>query len=409
MMGMILRYERTKQGFSQELLAHGICSVSYLSKLENGVIVPSDEIASLLFSKLNISYSASTSSEIDLEFKECLNDFFINDSLEVLENLLNKYDGETKPVYSFYYACARIFVDIIRGKFDVADVKDLEINTDAFNSEYKYYYYMIAGILCFSRYKEFSLATHFFSLAMDNSSALVTKISRATALLENGNLLLALFNFQESYCLALTSGTSREIKLTLKYIIYIYALLGNNELCIRYVDEYSRLTNEIVKDDYWIQYRMGILKCFCGDYRGSLTYFDRCSDLLDPKSFQNFYVSQWKFYLCIFLNDDHEAQKQIINADAILLNDWVDELQYYLLAQRMHTISNSILLNKENTDLSMVIKLIEDILREEKWLSLDFRFLFCSILLLIYKKSRQYKQAVALLERYPYLQILKPK
>ncbi|MCM3611720.1 helix-turn-helix transcriptional regulator [Planococcus sp. MERTA32b] len=52
--GHIILSERKRQNMKQAVLANKICSVSYLSKIENGVAVPSDEIKSLLYKKLNI-------------------------------------------------------------------------------------------------------------------------------------------------------------------------------------------------------------------------------------------------------------------------------------------------------------------------------------------------------------------
>ncbi|WP_226535515.1 helix-turn-helix domain-containing protein [Fictibacillus halophilus] len=49
-----IRYYRNSLNLSQTALASGICSVSYLSKIENGLTKPSDEIYSLLFYRLGL-------------------------------------------------------------------------------------------------------------------------------------------------------------------------------------------------------------------------------------------------------------------------------------------------------------------------------------------------------------------
>ena len=54
--GLIFR-ERLEKNWSQEGLCKGICSVSYLSKIESGKAEASGEILSLLFAKLGIDYS----------------------------------------------------------------------------------------------------------------------------------------------------------------------------------------------------------------------------------------------------------------------------------------------------------------------------------------------------------------
>lgn len=55
--GLLIRNNREKLGLKQEYLCKGICSVSYLSKIEKGSIVASDEIIKMLFNKLDIDFN----------------------------------------------------------------------------------------------------------------------------------------------------------------------------------------------------------------------------------------------------------------------------------------------------------------------------------------------------------------
>lgn len=56
MLGFLIKNERIQQNISQATLCDGICTVSYLSKIENENVVCNDEIYQLLFSALNITY-----------------------------------------------------------------------------------------------------------------------------------------------------------------------------------------------------------------------------------------------------------------------------------------------------------------------------------------------------------------
>ena len=56
-LGGLISRERLEKNWSQEGLCKGICSVSYLSKIESGKAEASEEILSLLFAKLGIDYS----------------------------------------------------------------------------------------------------------------------------------------------------------------------------------------------------------------------------------------------------------------------------------------------------------------------------------------------------------------
>lgn len=54
--GYLIRYHRNKQAISQEGLCKGICVVSYLSKIEQGLVQPSTEIIKQLFQRLSLTY-----------------------------------------------------------------------------------------------------------------------------------------------------------------------------------------------------------------------------------------------------------------------------------------------------------------------------------------------------------------
>ncbi|MFS0749282.1 helix-turn-helix domain-containing protein [Oceanobacillus sp. 1P07AA] len=61
--GDIIKLERLKQQIKQTQLAKGICSTSYLSKIENNTTTASDEVINLLLQKLNIELSDQEKNE----------------------------------------------------------------------------------------------------------------------------------------------------------------------------------------------------------------------------------------------------------------------------------------------------------------------------------------------------------
>lgn len=54
--GFLIRCHRLQRNYSQEGLCHGICAVSYLSKLEQGKVQAADEIYQALFHRLGIAF-----------------------------------------------------------------------------------------------------------------------------------------------------------------------------------------------------------------------------------------------------------------------------------------------------------------------------------------------------------------
>lgn len=54
-LGQLIKLERQRQNIKQEALATGICVPSYLSRIENGLVIPSEEIKHHILMRLNIS------------------------------------------------------------------------------------------------------------------------------------------------------------------------------------------------------------------------------------------------------------------------------------------------------------------------------------------------------------------
>lgn len=72
--GFLIRKNRIEQNYSQEGLCKGICVVSYLSKIEQGLVNPSEEIVAKLFERLKISF-VFDEAEI-VSGRNMLDDFF---------------------------------------------------------------------------------------------------------------------------------------------------------------------------------------------------------------------------------------------------------------------------------------------------------------------------------------------
>lgn len=79
-LGQLIKLERQRQNIKQEALATGICVPSYLSRIENGLVIPSEDIKHHILMRLNISLDSLNSSQNDkkmlhfkIQFKQVLN------------------------------------------------------------------------------------------------------------------------------------------------------------------------------------------------------------------------------------------------------------------------------------------------------------------------------------------------
>ncbi len=68
-LGKLIKYHRTRQGITQKELANGICSISYLSKIENGSITPNNDVIKLITSRLNISIQKDNDNNDEIKEK----------------------------------------------------------------------------------------------------------------------------------------------------------------------------------------------------------------------------------------------------------------------------------------------------------------------------------------------------
>ena len=55
--GSIIKLNRLKQNISQKSLANGICVPSYLSRIENGELLASEDVISIIFSRLGLKFN----------------------------------------------------------------------------------------------------------------------------------------------------------------------------------------------------------------------------------------------------------------------------------------------------------------------------------------------------------------
>ncbi|WP_369901074.1 tetratricopeptide repeat protein [Bacillus manliponensis] len=135
--GKQIFYQRLQQKMTQEELCQGICSVSYLSKIENGKIEASEEILQLLCTRLEIAVSDLR--DVEAEVKEKLNQWleaFIHLEKEKIELLYNELQSEMQYVHDFeiinYYKLLYTRYLIMH-----RDMPALEIELDKLKKVYK--------------------------------------------------------------------------------------------------------------------------------------------------------------------------------------------------------------------------------------------------------------------------------
>ena len=124
--GALLKFHRNRTGFSQEELAEGVVSPSYLSKIENNQTQAADETLDLLFRK--IGFDLSEVKEKEHEVKDLLNNWeapLLANDVESAQKLKNKIDHYVENILSIE-VLLDYYVKLIRFYILAADFSKIE-------------------------------------------------------------------------------------------------------------------------------------------------------------------------------------------------------------------------------------------------------------------------------------------
>lgn len=170
--GAIIKLNRIKQNLTQEELAEGIISISYLSKIENGKIEPNDEVIKLLCLRLGIEINR----QIDDETKALCHDWFrLLLSCTDVEKLKEKYKEVNELVNTIQDLELQILLKIhlIRYYLKIGDnklaydqINHLKDFYKTFTIEQKYYWNKFNGNYYYLN-NEFNEAIQYYTLSQD--------------------------------------------------------------------------------------------------------------------------------------------------------------------------------------------------------------------------------------------------
>lgn len=161
--GHLIRAERIRQDMKQLVLAKGICTPSYLSKIERNLIFPSEEIVKLLFNRLGIDSSKlekhDRKIEIDFEkmlevtYKEVItnrDENFTKQKLEYLEQHSPLFENQN--LYYTYLLVLLRFRFILGTNINERkkEIEDLEGLSKDFNLRQMYLYKINKAIYYYS-------------------------------------------------------------------------------------------------------------------------------------------------------------------------------------------------------------------------------------------------------------------
>ncbi|KGX89694.1 helix-turn-helix domain-containing protein [Pontibacillus marinus] len=164
--GDIVKYYRVLEGMTQEELAKGIISSSYLSKIENNLDKPSTEVLSLLKERLNIKDEMFISNqtlvgELMDWYKDITTKNFA-DAEAFYDNNKQRFNVTTDLTTLFYFKIFEAYYFLLNSRTEdgIQYFEELQYDIDSLNDKQSYFYYRISGYYYFFH--------SYFSFALDS-------------------------------------------------------------------------------------------------------------------------------------------------------------------------------------------------------------------------------------------------
>ena len=150
-LAQILRRKRLEQGLTLERIADGICSTSYLSKIENCLVDVDDSYYNLLFERLNIKYDDVVATRLVPLDIDILNCYLLND----LKRIQNYVESSLKDRL-YTNVETELFVllyNVLNNNFEEATmaIRKIDLIYRSLSDEELLFYQFIEALIAFKR------------------------------------------------------------------------------------------------------------------------------------------------------------------------------------------------------------------------------------------------------------------
>lgn len=322
MLGAIIKKRRLELNMSQESLCKGICAVSYLSKIETGRVLASDDIISSLLGALGIAGLSSDKHAQELEaiiqaaweaitfghedaYKKSYDTLAIQHTF--LEHSVLAIDWRLLKAYTF-----------LEGK-DLESyttlIKDLDYFVPYFEPMHHHYYCFLSGLFAIinGQYVE---ALTFFSKAQtyQRNGHILFHIASSEYLF--GNYLRSIDIGNEAFTLLSLEGN---IHYTLEMTQILAAAYSNIKQLQSAIGLYKRLLHmgTYLKDDIRLNsvyYNLGATYLVCHEYALAQNMLCKLEPFMDRFDDWQWLLISQKMILCdIALKCDNRAQKRLFD------------------------------------------------------------------------------------------------
>lgn len=389
--GFLLKYNRLKNNFSQEGICKGICTVSYLSKIENGTAQPSQEIIEQLFAVLGIN--------------SCWDDEILRDANKQIQTYFDKI---------FHFENVEHEAELINAFIDKLEISPLYLRCQLYKIQearrckddvIHYLFEQIKPFIPYMNEKEKALYELLHGEVYDDEDSFLradafspcsfSKYELAHLYYKNGQFQKALQYCSKAYDLAAYEGNTALMSEVSIIEGACYSNLHQIDLMIQTYDRCMNLNrgNRSMQSD--IYYNIGATYLEVGNDHKALEYLKLSEhNRFDPL---DLFLTYHKISLAYFnLNQKAESMNYIEKAEALLTQGIIHDGYEDIYAKMI-----------------MVVRLMHQNLTDEKYMNLlkevyeecGSRIIFGyqqfhgHLLIKAYTANRRYKEALLLTQQ----------
>lgn len=336
MFGLLIKNERIAQNMSQEALCKGICAVSYLSKIENGVAKPNHEIIVKLMDVLGVILPKGSDDLEDYDAKihkaiDAIKTGQYKVAKEIYYLLIVVSDMLSKSPLMITWTLFKCYIDLIDEKSASVDakLKGIESYLIHFDAWQNYHFYCLKAKLC-NELNDYDGAVNYYKRAQLSNNDGYLLAGLASSHFFNGDYLTTIKDGNEAFKLLMEEGN---LSIGIEVSFTIAGAYSNDGQLDQAIAIYKRLLNlseyqahNYIK--YGVFYNIGATYLMSGDNEIAMNYLQKALLIVEESRkndlkigmIQKLYLYQ-KLILChLNLSDVLSARTWIIKSNELLSN-----------------------------------------------------------------------------------------
>lgn len=325
--GSIIKFNRINQNISQKTLSKGICVASYLSRIESGDLIPSEEVISIIFNRLGLTFNDSEeflekgTARLKLFFDKLhFNEFDLtNEIFDELESQENDYTTSPLVVDYFLAKLARYCSTPNREKFD-SSRNLLHSSFELLSPQQKFLYNFYVGVDELNLAQDKSTGKNLIEEALNYKDNGHCYFWLSYAYRIENNPIKSYDCIKKALDLYVSEGNIISIMSCYEKIAEVHFMLDNYSDAIEYL-KISLSIAEKLNNKYFIEHLNSIISWAyyrLKDYSTSLTYIKNNTGLVDHRMLVPDSITESLIYLSLNNKDLlKESIQKLKNAQSL--------------------------------------------------------------------------------------------